>query len=47
MKETFVKKVKYMMNSGKARKRGDFGRFTIFRDKKRHLEDNNIVYEKD
>ncbi|MCD5380400.1 YgjV family protein [Candidatus Gracilibacteria bacterium] len=43
--QEFVQKIKYILNSRKIRKRRDFGRFTIFRDKKKYLEDNNIVYE--
>ena len=45
LSETFVQKIKYILQSRKVRKRRDFWRFMIFRDRKKYLEDNNIVYE--
>ncbi len=43
--QAFIQKIKYILNSRKIRKRRDFWRFMIFRDRKKYLEDNNIVYE--
>ncbi len=45
LSQTFIDKLKYSLRSRKVRKRRDFGRFMIFRDRKKYLEDNNIVYE--
>ncbi len=45
IRQTFLQKVKYILNTKKVRKRRDFWRFMIFRDRKKYLEDNNIMYE--
>ena len=45
LSQIFVQKLKYPFQMNKKRKRVDFGRFMIFRDKKKYLEENNIVYE--
>jgi len=45
LSQTFVQKIKYILQARKVRKRRDFWRFMIFRDRKKYLEENNIVYE--
>lgn len=39
-----LQKIKYTLSRAKPRRRVDFWRFVIFRDKKRYLEDNAIEY---
>ena len=45
IRESLMQKFKYALRNRKVRKRRDFWRFMIFRDRKKYLEDNNIVYE--